>query len=88
MSSLRLTPTQIVDIRNRLNECSNSLTRIAAEREHMREVFKDLKDVYGFTPKLSRRLAKAAFKRNKQEVVAEDMDFADTYDVVFEDKEE
>lgn len=80
------TAPELQEIKNRFNEISNSWTRVSSEKELVKEIFNDLKEKYEIPPKMARRLAKAFHKRNIQEVVAEDSEFAETYDTVFENK--
>lgn len=80
------TPADLQEIKNRFTEISNSWTRVSAEKDLVKEIFQDLKEEYEIPPKLARKLAKAYHKRNVQEVVAEDSEFAETYDRVFENK--
>jgi archaellum component FlaC len=80
------TPTDLQEIKNRFTEISNSWTRVSAERDLVKDIFVDLKDEYEIPPKMARKLAKAYHKRNVQEVIAEDTEFAETYDTVFENK--
>lgn len=72
-----------IEIKNRFDEISNSMTRIEAERDLIKEIMADLKTKYEMPPKIARRLAATYHKRNIQEVVAEDSDFADSYDILF-----
>lgn len=80
------TPADLQEIKNRFTEISNSWTRVSAEKDLVKEIFQDLKEEYEIPPKLARKLARAYHKRNVQEVVAEDNEFAETYDRVFENK--
>lgn len=80
------TPADLQEIKNRFTEISNSWTRVSAEKDLVKEIFQDLKEEYEIPPKLARKLARAYHKRNVQEVVAEDNQFAETYDRVFENK--
>ena len=82
----RYTPTQLKDIKNRFDEISNSMTRVSAEKDLVKEIYSDLKDQFELPPKVARRLAKAYHKRNLQEVIAENNDFVETYETVFETK--
>ena len=82
----RYTPTQLKEIKNRFDEISNSMTRVSAEKDLVKEIYADLKDEFELPPKVARRLAKAYHKRNLQEVIAENNDFVETYETVFETK--
>jgi hypothetical protein len=80
----KFTPTQLKEIKGRFDELTASMTRIAAERDLMKEIYKDLKDTYEVPPKTARKLAKTYYKRNLEEVRAENDDLVETYEVVFE----
>ncbi|CAB4124338.1 Double-stranded DNA-binding protein [uncultured Caudovirales phage] len=82
----KFTPSQLKEIKGKFDEISNSMTRVAAERDLLKDIYNDLKECYEVPPKVARKLAKAYYKRNIQEVVAENSDFQETYDTVFEDK--
>lgn len=47
-----------------LQEISNSLTRISAERDLIREIVKDLSDNYEIPKKTINKLAKVYYKQN------------------------
>jgi len=65
-----------------LEEISNSLTRIEAERDLIKEILQRLQDECELPKKLSRRLAKVYHKRNYAEEVAENADFQEIYETV------
>jgi len=65
-----------------LQEISNSLTRISAERDLIKEVLQKLQDECEIPKKLSRKLAKVYHKRNFEEEVAEQNDFVEIYENV------
>jgi len=65
-----------------LQEISNSLTRIEAERDLIKEVLQKLQDECEIPKKLSRKLAKVYHKRNFEEEVAEQNDFVEIYENV------
>jgi hypothetical protein len=70
------------DILNCLGEISNSLTRIEAERDLIKEVLTRMQDEFEIPKKLSRKLAKTYHKRNFEEEVATNNDFVETYETV------
>ena len=80
------TPADLQEIKNRVTEISNSWTRVSAEQDLVKEIFTDLKEDFEIPPKMAKKLARAYHKRNVQEVIAEDTEFAETYDKVFENK--
>ena len=78
-----LTSEQKKDLKNKFMEISNSMTRIEAERDHMKEIYQDLKETFEMHPKIARRLAKAYHKQAYQQMVAEEEEFQETYSEVF-----
>jgi len=58
-----------------LQEISNSLTRIEAERDLIKEILQKMQDECEIPKKLSRKLARVYHKRNYEEEVAEQSDF-------------
>lgn len=78
-----LTAEQRKDLKNKFVELSNSMTRIEAERDHMKEIYLALKEDFEMHPKIARRLAKAYHKQAYQEMVAEQEEFQETYSEVF-----
>lgn len=65
-----------------LQEISNSLTRIEAERDLIKEILQRMQDECELPKKLSRKLAKTYHKRNYEEEVAEQADFQTVYENV------
>ena len=65
-----------------LQEISNSLIRIEAERDLIKEVLQRMQDECELPKKLSRKLAKVYHKRNYEEEVAEQSDFQTVYESV------
>ena len=65
-----------------LQEISNSLTRIEAERDLIKEILQKMQDEHEIPKKLSRKLAKVYHKRNYEEEVAEQNDFVEVYETV------
>jgi hypothetical protein len=65
-----------------LQEISNSLTRIEAERDLIKEILQKMQDECELPKKLSRKLAKVYHKRNYDEEVAEQSDFQTVYENV------
>ena len=78
------TPTQLKEIKGKFDEISNSMTRVGAEKELVKEIYADLKDKYEVPPKIARKLARTYHKRNLAEVRAENDDLVETYETVFE----
>jgi len=65
-----------------LQEISNSLTRIEAERDLIKEILQKMQEEHEIPKKLSRKLAKVYHKRNYEEEVAEQSDFQTIYENV------
>ena len=65
-----------------LQEISNSLTRIEAERDMIKEILQRMQDECELPKKLSRKLARTYHKRNYEEEVAEQADFQTVYENV------
>lgn len=61
-------------------EISNSLTRMEAERDLIRETLKEVKDKYELPPKYTRMLAKIYHKQNFIEVKAEAEEVENLYE--------
>jgi hypothetical protein len=65
-----------------LQEISNSLTRIEAERDLIKDILQKMQDECEIPKKLSRKLARTYHKRNYEEEVAEQSDFQTIYENV------
>ena len=65
-----------------LQEISNSLTRIEAERDLSKEILQKMQDECEIPKKLGRKLAKVYHKRNFEEEVAQQNDFVEVYESV------
>jgi len=82
----KFTDAQLLTIKNKFTEISNSMTRVQGEKDLMKEIYTDLKDQFELPPKMARKLAKAFHKRNLAEVRAEHEEFEETYETVFPEK--
>lgn len=67
------------DILNCLQEMSNSMLRIEAERDHMKAILEKMKTEFEIPPKIGRRLAKTFHKRSYEEEVASNQEFSEAY---------
>ena len=65
-----------------LQEISNSLTRVEAERDLIKEILQKMQDECEIPKKLGRKLARTYHKRNYEEEVAEQSDFQTIYENV------
>ena len=77
-----MTPADKAKILGMLQERSNSLTRVEAERDLIKEILDRLQDECEIPKKLGRKLAKVYHKRSFEEEVAQQNDFVDMYEQV------
>jgi archaellum component FlaC len=75
-------PTQIVAIKACLQEISNSLTRMSAERDNIKEIVNRMATEFELNKRISRKLARLFHERNIEEVRGEQEEINDTYDLV------
>ncbi len=69
-------------IRGALEEISNSLTRIEAERSLIKEILQDVEDKFELPKKYTRKVAKIFHKQNFAEVKTEQEDLETIYETV------
>lgn len=67
-------------IKDCLSEMVDSMIRVAAERDLMKEIVARVKEDTTVKPKVFRRMAKVQFQSNFSEVVAEDEEFVELYE--------
>lgn len=79
---MNFTSQQKTDIKNCLQEISNSLTRVEAERDLIKEILTRMAEEFEINKRLARRLAKVYHKRNIEEEVAQVNELNDTYDML------
>ena len=79
---MQYSPQQKIEIKSCLQEISNSLTRIEAERDLIKEIFSRMADEFEISKRLAGRLAKVYHKRNIEEEVAQVLELNDTYDML------
>lgn len=77
---MKLTEQQKKDIKNCLQEMSNSMTRIEAERDHIKEIISRMAEEFEMNKKLSRKLGRVFHKRNIAEEVAAANELNETYE--------
>ena len=65
-----------------LREISNSMTRMEAERDLIKETLNMVKDQFELPPKYTRKLAKIYHKQNFQELKAEQAEVEDLYEKI------
>jgi len=75
-------PDDRKQIRERLTEVSNSMTRIEAERDHINEILADMQDEYELPKKHMRKVARVFHKQNINEDKEEFSDVEDIYNAV------
>jgi len=75
-------PDDRKQIRDRLSEVSNSMTRIEAERDHINEILADMQEEYELPKKHMRKVARVFHKQNINEVKEEFTDVEDIYNAV------
>lgn len=73
------TKSEILDC---LQQISNSLVRIEAERDYIKDVIEKMKNEYEIPPKIGRRLAKTFHKRSYEEEVASNQEFNEAYGAI------
>lgn len=69
-------------IKEAVQEISNSLTRVEAERDLIREIVKDVSDTHQIPRKIVAKIAKTFHRQNLAQEVADHEDFVDLYDTV------
>lgn len=79
---MQLNDKQRKEVKGCLQEISNSLTRIEAERDLIKEILQRMADDFEMNKKLSRRLAKVYHKRNIAEEIAANEELTETYDMI------
>ena len=63
-----------------IQEISNSMLRIEAERDLIREVVKEKSDEFKISKKIINKIAKTYHKQNRTQVEAEHEEFMEIYD--------
>ena len=70
------------DVRNRLTEISNSMTRIEAEKDHINTILADLEEKFELPKKHMRKVSRVFHKQNINEVKEEFSDIEDIYNAI------
>lgn len=81
-------PADRKKVRDAINEISNSLTRIEAERDLIKEVVKDISDNFQIPRKIVRKMAKTYHSQNLTQEVQEHEEFVDLYESVTQTSQE
>jgi len=63
-----------------VQEMSNSMLRIEAERDLLREIVKEKSDEFKISKKIINKIAKTYHKQNRTQVEAEHEEFLELYD--------
>ena len=74
-------------IQDAIKEASDSLLRISSERELLKDIAKSIKEDIGMPPRLFNKLAKTYFQQNYNEVVEEDEQFQEAYEIILGNQE-
>ena len=80
--SRTFTPQQKSALKSCLQEASNSLTRVEAERDNIKEIVNRMAQEFELPKRLSRKLIRVFHKRNLEEEQAEQQELADTYETI------
>lgn len=72
-------PEDLVSIKNSMDEISNSMTRIDSERDHIKDIKKQLKEDFKIPLKLINKIARAHHKMNFVEEQTQNEDFEMLY---------
>jgi hypothetical protein len=76
------TQQQKIAIKSCLQEISNSLTRMEAERDNIKEIVNRCATEFEMNKRITRKLARIFHKRNIEEERAEQEEINTTYDLV------
>ena len=75
-------PADRKKVKDAINEISNSLTRIEAERDLIKEIVKEVSDTHQIPRKIVRKMAKTYHSQNLTQEVQEHEEFVDLYESV------
>jgi len=81
-----LTPDDVKKVAQAIQTINDSMTRVAAERDLVKETINSVCEELGFPKKLLRRMAKTYYKQSFESDVQEDQDFQNTYEAVTKKK--
>ena len=79
---MNLTPEQKKDLQKAVHEISNSMTRMEAERDLIREIVKDQSQNLQIPKKIVSKIAKTYHKQNLAQEVADHEEFVELYESV------
>jgi hypothetical protein len=81
-STFPIVKEDIEEVKRAIREISDSMTRVAAERDLIKETKKRLKEKFGLKPKLLTRLAKTVFNDDFDVTEMEHDEFVEAYNKV------
>jgi len=76
-------PNDVEKIKKAIKECSDSKTRIDAEKEFIDDVAADIKDEFGMSKSTFSKLVATYHRQNYSEVTAKAEEFEFIYETVF-----
>ena len=79
---MNLTPEQKNELQKAVQEISNSMTRMEAERDLIREIVKDQSQNLQIPKKIVSKIAKTYHKQNLAQEVADHEEFVELYESV------
>lgn len=77
-----LNPDEIKMVADAVNQINDSMTRVAAERDFVKETVNRIHEETGFPKKLLRRIAKTHYRRSFEMDLQENRDFETTYETI------
>jgi len=84
MSTVPSSPSDRQNIKVALEQITASMDRIAAEKDHIKDVFGMLKEKFEIQPKISRKMAKTMYDRSYSTLQQENEDFELMYESIVE----
>lgn len=79
---MKMTPEKKARLKGCLQEISNSMTRMDAERDNITSIVQRMADEFEMNKRVSRRLAAIFHKRNLEEERGDFEEIAETYEEV------
>jgi hypothetical protein len=79
---MKLSNDNIIELKKSLNEVSNSMTRIEAERTFIKESVSHISDAFGLNKKVVNKLVKTYHKQNYQDEVNTMSEFTELYETI------
>ena len=77
-------PTDRQKLKSSLQELVDSMTRVAAEKDHTKEVISVIKENFDLDPKYIRKMAKIMYDQSFSELQQENEDFELLYESIVE----